>query len=407
MPRAPQAYVSPLRIVCLASIAALMLSSLQPAEAGRKRKQRRVSNTAAAKSVEPKRVTVRTNQVASLRARPGESAALVTKLPKGESVIVLERSGRWVFVRAGEHRGWLTRTTLARKQRARKASEYRAAAWRLEDRADSQPVVQDMIEDATPETRRAPAGPPPALRDPRVVTSAAVGYRSLGIDFSSDGAAGIGNYIIDMAAMTAALGARARVLPHAAFSVELDGEYRFTYGRPGIHYQSSTGAAGDIPFVQHDVDAGATLGAWVRPGGHAMRIAARAGYHYGAFLVDDADNVGMLASESLAGPVAGAAARIQPHGSSYQLYAAIDALLGGEREQTAGLEDGMSSAASAIWARAGAGVPLSAGLELGLEYRYERAATTWSGQSARQADATTARRIDTSHIAIVGVGRMF
>jgi hypothetical protein len=396
------------RLLCVASIGAMLISSVDAADAGRKRKKRRVNNTAAAASVEPKRATVRTNQVASLRARPGESSALVTKLPKGEAVIVLERSGRWVFVRAGEHRGWLTRTLLERKKRARKGPEYRAAAWQIEERADDDAAPRDLpSDDATPEVRSRPAGPPPPLRDPRLAMSAAVGYRSLGIDFSSDGAAGIGNYVIDMAAMTAAVAARTRVLPHAAFSVELDGEYRFTYGRPGIHYQSSSGAAGDIPFVQHELDAGATLGAWVHPGGHATRIAARAGYHYGAFLVDDTDNVGMLASESLSGPIAGASARVQPRGSSYQLHAAVDALLGGVREQTEGLEDGMTSSASAIWARAGAGVPLSAGLELGLEYRYERAATTWSGQSARQVDATSARRIDISHIAIVGVGRAF
>jgi hypothetical protein len=85
----------------------------------------------------------------------------------------------------------------------------------------------------------------------------------------------------------------------------------------------------------------------------------------------------------------------------------VDVLAGARRGQSAGLEDGAGSAASAWWGHVDMDYALTAALVLNARYAYERASTEWTGQSNRQPDVTEATRIDQSHLIYLGLGTNF
>lgn len=234
---------------------------------------------------------------------------------------------------------------------------------------------------------------------------AAVGYRIMSARFTSNGSGTLANYHISAQAMTASLGGSVPLTSSSSrFLVAVDGEYRMSYASPGIHYQDSPGQVDTIGFSMHEARAGGQLGVRVTD---SAFVAGRAGYHYGAFLVDAVDNAGGLSSESLSGLTVGARAHLTPGHSSYAIRAGVDALASARRAQTAGLEDGAGSVATAWWGHVDLDYALTAALVLNARYAYERASTEWTGQSVRQPDVTEAARVDQSHLVYLGLGTSF
>jgi uncharacterized protein YgiM (DUF1202 family) len=234
---------------------------------------------------------------------------------------------------------------------------------------------------------------------------AAVGYRIMATRFTSNGSAELANYRISAQAMTATLdGSLPLTSSSSRFLAAVEGEYRLSLASPGIHYQDGAGKLDTIAFSMHEVRAGGQLG--VRVTDSAL-VAGRVGYHYGLFLVDALENRAGLANESLHGLTVGGRAHLTPGKGSCAIRAGFDVLAGARRGQSAGLEDGAGSAASAWWGHLGMDYALTAGLMLSAHYAYERAGTEWTGQSARQPDVTEAARTDQSHLVYMGLGKTF
>jgi opacity protein-like surface antigen len=250
----------------------------------------------------------------------------------------------------------------------------------------------------------------PAVDTPVALVSrharAAIGYRVTATRFTSNGSAELANYRISAQAMTATLGGSLPLTASSSrFLASVEGEYRMSYSSPGIHYQDGAGQLDAVAFSMHEARAGGQLG--VRLTDSAL-LAGRVGYHYGVFLVDTLDNRAGLANESLHGLTLGGRAHLAPgKRSSYAIRAGFDVLAGASRGQSAGLEDGAGSTASAWWGHLGMDYALTAGLVLNAHYAYERAGTEWTGQSSRQADVTEASRTDQSHLVYLGLGKSF
>ena len=228
----------------------------------------------------------------------------------------------------------------------------------------------------------------------------------MGMEFASNGAAELGNYSVSAPAATAVVAMQVPLLPTASrIVVALDSEYRLTYSSPGVHYQNAGGADGDISFSMHEVHAGGQVG--LRLANKTFTVAARAGYHYSTFVVDDVDNPGRMPREHLQGLRLGGRAHFAPQSSAFVLRGGFDMLANGSRNQTPGLEDGTESTAGAWWAFAGFDYPVTEHINMSARYSYERATTDWTGQSTRQPDVSEASRSDQSHLLYAGITRSF
>jgi hypothetical protein len=142
------------------------------------------------------------------------------------------------------------------------------------------------------------------------------------------------------------------------------------------------------------------LGTRVR---NVFDLALRAGGHYDAFLAGSVKNAGMLPRERLLGATLGARIDIAPDRSRFTVTARFDAMIVGARAQTAGLEDGTSSRARALWGGATMRYALWPRLALFGGYDFSRASTEWSGMSGRQPGVTRTRRIDTAQLVQIGI----
>ncbi len=390
-----------------------------------------------------------TTMKAKLHVKPAESSRVVTHVPAGKSVVVIERKGRWLRVRAGRRRGWLTRTTVAAadqrdkiiaRRRARRATRGKAKGWRAKhgyrvgtadptgtataDRKErtasldgkprfSDPFAPDRpgaaVTDATREPARddltATSAPPVIVRPPNLTAHAAFGYRSLAMDYASDGTTGLGNYAVATGAMTSAVGARAGY-SHGRLQLAVEADYRTSYSSPGIHYEPSAGGGmGDVGFMTHDASAVVIAGARIADAFGGTSARARGGYHYQAFLVDQLDNIARMPSESLAGPTVGAELSLPRAIGGTSLEVGLDVMVGGHRAQTEGRTDGTSSSAGALWVTTRLQHSLVAGFDLVLTHQYGHARTEWTGPSDRDTAETWANRTDSSQTVVIGVGR--
>ncbi len=360
--------------------------------------------------------------------RPGESEKVVARITRGTRVEVLARRGRWIKVRVGKKRGWLTRTTVRQRpvsvsgerQRRWSQDEARRQRWKrkrqvrrtqparapkrvatttraAEDIADT-PAKPAPAADETPSVTK----PLPQVGPRGVFVSARAGMKTLAMDFTSDGQSGIGNYAIRTraAAMQLSAGAETAVGP---LRVAAEANYRFSNAAPGIHYEASSGASGDMAFMAHEVDATVSAGARLSRSLGGVVGVARAGYTYSVLLFDQVDNVGMLPSEDLRGAIVGGEIIAPRAWPKTAVRARFDVLVSGQRGQTAGLEDGDSSAASSTWFTAQVTRAMRGAMSLELVYRYQSAHTDWTGPSMRQADALEAARSDTAHTLVLGL----
>ncbi len=333
----------------------------------------------------------RTTEAVTLRKKPGEKEAAVANVPANTEVTVLGTEGRWLRVRAGANEGYVARTQITDDTPPPAPGNTWSAHPPdvLGKRAETVATAPGVVAEYTrPVPQRL------ALRG-----ELGLGYRTLGMDLTSNAEGGLTNYLVDADAMAAAFGATGTLHLSESLFVGFDARTELSSSSPGIDYPGPTATPGRIPFTTFAADAGARLGIRVRD----IELAARAGGHYDAFLPKSVDNAGMLPRERLLGLVAGVRAEIAPAHSRFGATARFDLLAIGSRAQTPGLEDGKDSTAHALWG--GVTVRYSVGrLVPFAAYDFGRATTSWTGPSVREPSVTNAHRTDTTQLLQIGIG---
>lgn len=408
--------------------------------------------------------TRRTTVEVTVRKRAGEKAAALVVVPAGTELEVVREDGRWVVVRIKGVEGYVTRTTLALPPGEAAAPPAWSAGRRTEgglvlalyvdvtapsavlraDRSSTSAVLATLprgarieVVDATsepawihgrdaegrdgwiarsevtngaapaaatPDAQRdgaAPAFRAAASRSLELRVGAGIGFRSLGMDLTSNSAGGLSNYLVDADAVAATLDVDALLRPSGAWLVGFDGVAQASSSSPGIDYPGPTSAAGKVAFRTVTGELGVRAGRRVRG---AFELAVRIAGHYDAFLTRDVDNAGMLPRERLLGATVGARVELRPPASRFGAMLRADVLAIGSRAQTPGLEDGTSSTARAVWGGVTVRLAVTRRWRVFGAYDFARMSTTWSGMSSRQPGVTSTERIDTAQIAQLGVG---
>jgi uncharacterized protein YgiM (DUF1202 family) len=329
---------------------------------------------------------------ATLRERPDALAPQVGALAKGDRVAVLDATttAGWVNARdAKGTEGWIAAAELGNG----------AAANALDAAPAPSPVASpSSTTTTTVSTGSSPVAAAPA--SPLVRLDVGLGYRVLGMDFSSNGSTGISNYVVSADASALAIELDAAPLRLGAFGVGIDARTTLSRSSPGIEYMGPTLPSGKIPFSTVDADAGLRAGMRVR---RIYVLALRAGMHYDAFVAKDVENAATLPRERLLGGTAGARADISPPGSRFAATVHADVLVAGTRKQTPGLEDGTASSAKAVWGGMVVRVQLAAHISLIAAYDFGHLTTTWSGDSVRMPGVTHAKRIDSTQLVQLGL----
>jgi uncharacterized protein YgiM (DUF1202 family) len=227
---------------------------------------------------------------------------------------------------------------------------------------------------------------------------AGLGYRSLGMTFSSAGTSPLANYLVAAATPTLVLGGDVQAGGRVTFGADAHLALGTSAPGDGINYVASQG--GKIGFSTIDLNAGGRLGVRF---GSAVQIAVRLGVRSETFHTSDVTNPGMLPSERLSAVTAGAQVEIVPPHSRVSASATLEDLVSGSRTQTAGLEDGAQSTAHALWAGLTFRYVLRPGLSVLGAFQFGRATTTWTGMSMRTPDVNGAQRVDTSQLVQLGL----
>jgi len=312
----------------------------------------------------------------TLAAEPKPTAAKISDVEKGAHLVVLDATTPgWIHARDEEGReGWISRAQV----------ENGATGVTLTN-TDLQGTAQTYVR------------PPPAPLAIRAELG--LGYRSLGMDLTSNAEGGLTNYLVDADAVAAVLdvGATYRL---EGFFVGGDVRTAFSEASPGIDYPGPTAPPGRIPFSTFAADAGVRAGIHVHD---AIDLALRAGGHYDAFITKVVDNAGMLPRERLLGATVGLRADIAPPHSRFGATLRFDLLVVGSRAQTQGLEDGTDSSAHALWGGVAVRYQLSPRFSPFAAYDFGRATTSWTGPSMREPGVTDAHRVDTTQLVQIGV----
>ncbi len=401
-----------------------------------------------------------TTVAVTVRKRPGEKAAAVGQLPAGSEVVVLREEGRWLFVKSGGVEGYLTRTTvtpvpiavtpsaaswgsayaggelrvviavtsaslrdgpaagaaelakLPRGQRVDVVDATSKPGWvRVSDdasrtgwlaRAD---VANTATEDsasgvlvvsgrATASTFRRRAPDRLGLR-----LEVGAGFRTLGMDLTSNATGGLTNFIVDANAVAVSVRANGTLQLGERLFAGIDSSLVVGAASPGIRYPGPSSAPGRIPFQTIATEVGARLGVRARK---TFALAVRFAGHYDAFL-PEVENVGTLPRERLLGLVAGARVDVVPQTTPISAELRLDALVLGSRAQTPGLEDGTASEARALAGGVTLRFSLGARWSLFGDYEFGRVTTEWTGMSVRQPGVTGAERVDTTQSLQLGV----
>jgi hypothetical protein len=312
-----------------------------------------------------------------LAASPEPSAAKVADVPKGTRLTVLDAATPgWLHARdAAGHEGWI-------------------ASGNVQNGAIAVEVPGVDLQGRAADYNRAPEG---ALA---IRGSIGFGYRSLGMDLSSNAEGGLTNYLVDADAAAAVLALDVRSRLVAPWFVAGDARVELSSSSPGIDYPGPTAPPGKIPFTTFATDAGARAGLRLKS---AIDLALRVGGHYDAFVTKSVDNAGMLPRERLLGVTAGLRADILPPHSRFAASARFDILALGSRAQTPGLEDGTSSTAHALWGGVTVRYQLARHVAPFAGYDFGRATTSWTGMSVREPGVTDAHRVDTTQLFQLGI----
>jgi len=354
----------------------------------------------------PEYVVVRAE--ARLYQQPTSRSDQVLRASAGVRLRVLERTGKWLRVASerGEA-GWV------RSSRVRQSpvDDRRRDARRLDaGRGDA-----GRVDDAAPAAR--PAAAASASRGDKLVVraTAALGYTAIGQKFASGSSDPRATYRLSSGA--AVLGAGGELIHawSARWVVAGDLGYRYSQATPGLHYTDpDTMTAVDIGFKRHQIDLGARAG-YALGGAPGMVAYARVGFRYDNLRIDDVrnfdSNLARLPSEVLRGVTVGALLDVPRLGARWSARVGLDALpLLASRTQTTGLEDGASSHTFAVRGAAIVACALGDTYRVSGEYGVEYAKTRWSGVadgSMRLQAADWARRKDSAHMFVIGVGRSF
>jgi uncharacterized protein YgiM (DUF1202 family) len=398
----------------------------------------------------------------TVRKRAGAKAAAITVVPAGTDVEVVREDGRWVVIRVKGGEGYVPRTTLTAAAAAPATSVWSASrrgdgglvlalyvdvtAATATLRADRTPqsaalatlargakievidgsdpewihgrdgqghdgwiarreVTEGAVSGASGDLRGSTAAEPAFDHNPtrklEVRFAAGVGFRSLGMELTSNQGGGLTNYVVDADAAAATLAVDALFRPAGAWLVGVDGSLETSLSSPGIDYPGPTSASGKVPFETIAADLGVRAGRRVRG---SVELSVRLGAHYDAFITRDVDNAGMLPRERLAGVTAGARVELRPSASRIGATLFGDVLVAGSRAQTPGLEDGTSNTAHAAWGGLTVRIALTRRWAVFGAYEFARMSTTWSGMSSRQPGVTSTRRTDIGQLAQLGIG---
>lgn len=322
-----------------------------------------------------------TSAEATLRAEAAPTATPLATLTRGSQLAILDATSTSGWVRVRDERGregWLVVAELGNGSASVAAST---------------PAVQTAEQhDSKGFTRRSA---PMVLR-----AELGMGYRSLGMDLSSNASGGLSNYLVDADAAALTATADAAWSMGERWQAAADVRLQLSASSPGIEYPGPTSTSGEIPFRTFAADAGVRVGVRARK---LLALAARIGAHYDAFLPTDVDNVGTLPRERLLGFTGGARLDLAPPASRFSATLRLDALVWGTRAQTTGLEDGADSTAHAFWGGLTLRYMLSTRLAAFVGYDFERATTRWNGMSVRQRGVTATRREDTAQLTQLGV----
>lgn len=400
--------------------------------------------------------TRRTAVEVTVRKRAGEKAAAVAVVPAGTELDVVREDGRWVVVRIKGVEGFVTRTSFVPASGPAPAPsawsagvdlalhvDVTAASGALHgDRSATSAVVATLARGARiavidgssdPEwiqgrdeqghtgwiaRRDIASGAAAVASEPRDLEPAAafqtapvrslelrvfagVGFRSLGMDLTSNSAGGLANYLVDADAVVGTLDVDAVLRPAGAWLVGFDATTQTSAASPGIDYPGPTSAAGKVGFRTVSGELGVRAGRRLRD---AIELAVRIAGHYDAFLPRDVDNAGMLPRERLLGATAGLRLELRPSRSRFGAVVRADVLVVGSRAQTTGLEDGTSSTARAAWGGVTVRVAATRRWSVFGAYDFARMSTTWSGMSTRQPGVTSTHRVDTAQVVQLGIG---
>jgi SH3-like domain-containing protein len=314
----------------------------------------------------------------TLGIEPTPTAAKVADVAKGAKLVVLDATTApgWVRARDSEgHEGWIRRAQL--------------------DNSATTAVVAGVDLQGTVETYNRPPVQPLAIR-----AAFGIGYRSLGMDLSSNAEGGLTNYLVDADAVAETLDVDATMRLGGDWFVAGDARVSASQASPGIDYPGPTAPPGKIPFTTFAADAGVRAGLRVKD---AIDLALRAGGHYDAFLPDSVDNAGMLPRERLLGVTVGARAELEPPHSRFAATLRFDYLVVGSRAQTPGLEDGTDSSAHALFGGLVVRYQLARHVAPFAGYDFGRATTAWTGMSVREPGVSETHRTDTVQLIQIGV----
>lgn len=328
-------------------------------------------------------VTIR-RKPSNARREPNKRATIVFRMEEGDLAQSQGQSdnGKWLLVENEDGQlGWIRSSRL-------KTVKDRAAvrARRRARRASGDSVLGRSVRKSR-------------IIVPRV--EAALGYRGLGMNFNSNGAALFDQYRIEA---SSALTQASIWLPFEIVGIvlEVGGSYAFGASRPGIRMPDNMG---EISFLTHDAHVGANLGYRFLDG--LLTVAGSGGYHYSIFRLDQIDNPAYLPSERLTGVTVGGLVELSPGAGQYAIRGGFRTMLAGTRAQTTGLEDGDISVANAWWAYLDLDYAVWSAFDLVAGYTFERASTSWAGASKRLTGVTAANRTDNNHLLYFGLGRAF
>lgn len=367
----------------------------------------------------------RTTESTTLWNNPKGKQKAVARLGRGQKVKVIERSGRWVRVRAGKHEGWVRASKISARSRSRSNKGKRAKPAASAPKAA--PAAQQAAEIERPEgsgwrgmgahdavsadwssgsaeaveTSAYVEAPEPRERRGRV--GLAAGYHGIGMDFRAQSPDGVMDYEAAANALMVSVNGTYSVVPiDWPLLAEVEGEYALSYADSGLHYLSADGAYYEIPFSAHTLRAGAKLGYRMSD---RLQVAARLGYQLEATLFQEIDARALLPRERLHGLSAGGRVRFMPGLRSLAVQLGGDFWLMGARTQTGDLEDGTESQVSVWSAHAGLEYRLMSRVDVSLQYFRQSASTEWNGASSRLMGVDHATRDDVNYMIYLGVSR--
>lgn len=322
-------------------------------------------------------------ETAPLRAEPASGGAVVAAVARGQrlSVIAGTRTPGWLHARDDQgHEGWIEDAHVG---------DGTAAA-----------ALSDVATEPATTEATSPAITPRARGRFAVRADAGIGYRSLGMDFSSNGTGGLANYLVSAEAPSIDLGVDVVTRRSPRFVIGFDGRVQLSRSSPGLDYLGPSNPSGQIGFSTLAADVGVRAGTTLR---RIFELGVRGGLHYDAFLATEVENAGMLPRERLLGGTLGVRVDVTPPRSRIGVTGRFDALVVGARRQTPGLEDGTASTARAFWGGVTIRIQVARHLSLLSAYDFGSATTRWSGMSLRSPGATQATRDDRTQLVQLGI----